>query len=153
MDFIFIFLSSKIHVSPTGIVSSLFPPQCHLSSGQHRHAATSCHVSFPLSQDVLATFASSSGNTLPCCLPSRVKTEALNQHHCRRLSSPNHSTPTLNCYKKIISTLVTLPITQPRLYFASQITTPLELHPPPSFNFTAVSCSFSLRTMASTVTN
>jgi hypothetical protein len=49
---------SKMHVSPTGVVSSLFPPLCRLSSDRHHHAATSCHVSFPWSQDKLVASAS-----------------------------------------------------------------------------------------------
>jgi hypothetical protein len=36
----FIFWPSKIRISPTDIVSSLFPPRCRLSSGQRCHAVT-----------------------------------------------------------------------------------------------------------------
>jgi hypothetical protein len=52
-----------------------------------------------------------------CRLPSRTKTEALNPHHRRRLPSPDRLTLILHCYKKIISILITLPITQPHLHF------------------------------------
>jgi hypothetical protein len=115
------FRSSKIHVSPTCIVSSLSPPWCRLSSDQSRHATAPCHTSYPLSQDELIVSASSSGNALSRHLPSRAKTKALNPHHHRRLPSPNRLTSTLHCYKKNISTLVTLPTTQPCLYFASSL--------------------------------
>jgi hypothetical protein len=52
-------------------------------------------------------------------LPSQAETEALNPHRHRRLPSPDRLTPTLHCYKKIISSLATLPTTQLHLYFAS----------------------------------
>jgi hypothetical protein len=55
-------------------------------------------------------------------LPSRTETEALNLHHRHGLPSLDRPTPTLHCYKNIISTLATLPTTQPRLHFASSIT-------------------------------
>jgi hypothetical protein len=113
----FIFWPSKIRVIPTDVVSSLFPPRCHLSSDQRRHAVTPCHTSFLLSQDDLAASASSSGNVLSHRLPSRTETEALNPHHCRRLPSSERLTLTLHCYKKIISILSTLSITRTRLYF------------------------------------
>jgi hypothetical protein len=115
----FIFWPCKIRVSPSGVVSSLSPPRCRLSFSRCCHAAAPCHASFSLSQDELSATASSSGNALSHRLPSRVKTEALNLHHCHRLPSPDRPIPTLHCYKKIISTLTTLPTTQPRLYFAS----------------------------------
>jgi hypothetical protein len=81
--------------------------------------ATSYHASFPLSQDELAASTSSFGNALSRYLPSRVETKALNLHHCCRLPSPDHPTITLHCYKRIISTLATLSVTQSRLHFAS----------------------------------
>jgi hypothetical protein len=107
-----------IHASPTGIISSLPPPRCSLSSGRCRHTIPSCHASFPLSQDGLAASASSSSNSSSRRLPSQAETEALNLHHHRRLPSPDLPTPTHHCYKKIISTLVTLPTTQPHLHLA-----------------------------------
>jgi hypothetical protein len=87
----FIFRSSKIRVSPTGVVSSLSPPLSRLSSGRCRHATAPCHASFPLSQDELATSASSSDNALSRHLPSGTKIKAWNPHHHRRLPSPDHS--------------------------------------------------------------
>jgi hypothetical protein len=117
MRILFIFCLNKIHVIPTDIVSSLFPPRCHLSSGQRRHAVTPCHASFLLSQDDLTASASSSGNVLSYRVPSRTETEALNLHHCRRLPSSERLTLTLHCYKKIILILSTLSITRSRLYF------------------------------------
>jgi hypothetical protein len=117
----FIFQPSKICVSPTDYVSSLSPPRCRLSFDRRHHATALCHTSFPLSLDELAASASSSGNVLSRRLPSQVKTETLNLHHRRRLPSANHSTSTLHCYKNIISTLTTLPTTQPRLHFASSL--------------------------------
>jgi hypothetical protein len=117
----FIFRSSKIRVSPTSVVSSLFPPRYRISSGWHHHVAASCHASFPLRQDELIVPASSFDNILPCRLSSQVKTEALNLHHRRRLPSPDRLILTLHCYKKIISNLDTLLTTQQCLYFASTI--------------------------------
>jgi hypothetical protein len=105
----------------TGVVYSLSAPRYRLSSGRCRHAAASCHASFPLSQDELTVSASSSGNALSRCLPSRGETEELNLHHRRRLPSPDRPTSTLHCYKKIISTLATLPTTQLCLYFISSL--------------------------------
>jgi hypothetical protein len=117
----FIFWPGKIHISPTDVVSFLSPPRCHLSSDRRRHTAAPCHASFSLSQDKFVISTSSFGNTLSCRLPSRDKTEAMYSHHHRRLSSLNHPTPTIHCYKKIISIFVTLPITQPHLYFTSSL--------------------------------
>jgi hypothetical protein len=77
------------------------------------------HSSFPWSQDELAASTSSFGNALSCRLPSWAKTEALNPHHRRRSPSPDPLTLTLHCCKNVISTLVTLPTTQPHLHFAS----------------------------------
>jgi hypothetical protein len=120
-EFSSFFWPRKIHVSPTDVVSSLSPLWCRLSSGRCRHVIALCHTSFLLRQDELAASASSFDNALSCSLPSRAETEVLNPHHCRRLPSPHRLTPTLHCYKRIISTFVTLPITQPRLYFISSL--------------------------------
>jgi hypothetical protein len=76
MDF-FIFWPSKICVSPTGVVSSIFPFQCRLSSGQRRLTTAPYHASFPWSQDELTASASYSGNASSHRLPSRAETEAL----------------------------------------------------------------------------
>jgi hypothetical protein len=117
----FIFWSSKIHVSPTNVISSLSPPRCHLSSSWHCHDVVLYHTSFLLNQDEIAASALSFSNAVSRRLPSRTETEALNLHHCHRLPSSDRPTPTLYCYKAIISTLATLPTTQPRLYFASSL--------------------------------
>jgi hypothetical protein len=81
----FISRPSMICVSPTGVVYSLSPPRCRLSSSRYRHTTAPCHTSFPLSQDELDASASSSDNALSCCLPSHAETEALNSYHCHRL--------------------------------------------------------------------
>jgi hypothetical protein len=106
------FLSSKICISPTVVVSSISPPRCHLSSGRRRHAPVPCHASFPSSQDELDISNSSFGNVSSCRLPSQAETEALNPYHHHRLPSSNRPTSTIHCYKKIISTLITLLTTQ-----------------------------------------
>jgi hypothetical protein len=111
------FWPNKIHVNPTSVISSLFPPRCRLSSGGRRHAVVPCHASFPLSQDELAASASSFGNASSRCLASRVEIESLNLHHRCRTPSPDRPTPTLHFYKKIISTLITFPTTQLHLHF------------------------------------
>jgi hypothetical protein len=108
-------------MNPTGVVSSLSPPRCHLSSSQRHHGTAPCHASFPLNQDELDVFASSFDNALSHRLPFQAETEALNPHHHCRLPSPDCPTHTLQCYKKIISTLATLPTIQPRLHFASSL--------------------------------
>jgi hypothetical protein len=117
----FIFRSCKIRVNPTGIVSSFSSVRCRLSSGRHCHAAAPRHTSFLWSKNELAASASSSGNTSSHRFPSWAENKALNPHrHCRPPSS-NHPTPTLHCYKKVISILTTLPTTQPRLHFDSSL--------------------------------
>jgi hypothetical protein len=73
------------------------------------------------SQDKFATSALSFNNASSRCLPSHVKTEVLNLHHYRQPPSPYRPTLTLHCYKKVISTLSTLSITQPRFYFTSSL--------------------------------
>jgi hypothetical protein len=119
MNFFFIFRSSKIYVKPIDFVSSLFLPRCGFSSDRCRHTTASCHASFSISSDELVASASSFDNALFCRLPCRAETEALNLHHHRSLPSLDRPTPTLHCYKKIISTFVTIFTTQPRLYFSS----------------------------------
>jgi hypothetical protein len=115
------FWKSKIHVGPTSIISSLSPPRCHLSSGRCLHTAASCHSSFSWSHDELDASASLSGNISSCPLPSRAKTEALNLHHHCWPPLSDHLTPTLHCYKKVMSTLASLPATQLCLHFASSL--------------------------------
>jgi hypothetical protein len=116
------FLSSRICISPTVVVSSISPPRCHLSSGRRRHAPVPCHASFPSSQDELDISNSSFGNVSSCRLTSQAETEALNPYHHHRLPSSNRPTSTIHCYKKIISTLITLLTTQSCLQFTSFLT-------------------------------
>jgi hypothetical protein len=120
------------------LASSLSPPRGRLSSGRHHHTTTPCHAYFPLSQAELTASASFSDNTSSHRLPSQAKTEALNLHHHCRPPSLDHLTPTLHYYKKVISTLVTLPTTQPHLHFASSLT-----GPPPHQSSTYRRCSLS----------
>jgi hypothetical protein len=89
------------------------------------------HVTLP-SHGELAVSASSFGNALFHRLSSRAETEALNPHHRRQSPSPYRPISTLHCYKKIISTLVTLFITQPRLHFASSLAEHHAIIPPPT---------------------
>jgi hypothetical protein len=117
----FIFWSNKIHVSPTSVVSFLSPLRCYLSSSQHCHVAALCHAFFELNQDELTASASSFDNTSSRHLISRVETEALNPHYHSRSPSPDHPTPTLHCYKKVILIVTTLSTTQPCLYFVSSL--------------------------------
>jgi hypothetical protein len=117
------------------------------TSGRRRHATAPCHTSFPWSQDELANSAPSSNNALSRHLPSRAEIEVLNPHPHRRppspaLShrlpsraeievlnphphrqppSPDSPPPTLQCYKKVISTLITVPTTRPHLHFTSSL--------------------------------
>jgi hypothetical protein len=117
----FIFRPNKIHISPTGVVSSLSPPWCRFSTGRRCHTTVLYHASFSWSQDKLAASASSSDNVSTCRLPSRAETEVLNSHHRHRPPFPNSLTPTLHCYKKVISILATAPTTQSCLHFASSL--------------------------------
>jgi hypothetical protein len=81
----------------------------------------SCNASFSWSQDEFTASALSFDNTSSHRLTSRAETETLNPHHHHRPLSLNRSTPTLYYYKKVISTLITLLITQLRLYFTSSL--------------------------------
>jgi hypothetical protein len=118
MNFLY-FLIRKIHISLTDVVSSISPPWCHFSSDRHRHTATPCHTSFPLSQDELTASTLSSNNALSHRLPLRAETKTLNLQHRLRLLSSIRPTHILHCYKNTISTLVTLSITQLRFHFTS----------------------------------
>jgi hypothetical protein len=118
----FIFRPSKIHVSPSSIVSFHSPPQWRLSSDWHHHSTMSYHASFSWRQDELAASVLSSGNASSSRFLSRAKTEALNSHHYRRPSSQYSLPPTLHCYKKkVISILIILPTTQSRPNFTSSL--------------------------------
>jgi hypothetical protein len=55
----------------------------------------------------------------PVISSPRAETKTLNLHHHHRPPYLDRSTPTLHCYRKIISILITLPTTQPCLYFVS----------------------------------
>jgi hypothetical protein len=117
----FIFQPSKICVSPTDVVSSISPPQCHLSSGQCRHATVPYHTSFPLRQDELDASTSSFDNASSYRLPSRVKINVLYLHHHRRPSFSDRPTLIFYYYRKVISILITLLTTQSCLYFVSSL--------------------------------
>jgi hypothetical protein len=150
------FLSGKIYVSLTDIISSFSPPRFHLSSGQCCHTAMSCHASFSWSQDELATSASFSDNASSRHLFPRAKTKALNPHHHRWPSSPDRLTLTLHYYKKghlNLAHSLDHSTTSPFYLLPSQSTTLSELHPPSSFPFTVVPCPLSLHTMTPTVMN
>jgi hypothetical protein len=103
------------------IVPSLSPLRCRLSSGRRRHVAASCHACFPLSQDELVASSSSFVNGSSYHLLSQVKTESLNPHRRRRPPSSYSSTLIIHGYKNVISTLLTLSITQSHLYCASSL--------------------------------
>jgi hypothetical protein len=142
----FIFWPSMIRMSLT-----------RLSSGRHRHAVAPYHASFLWRQNELATSGSSSGNVSFHRLPSRAKTEALNLHHRCRPPSLDSPTPTIHCYKKVISTWATLLTTQPRLHFASSLAR-AQCHQSSTCSSRSLSPSFhirlsSLRTMTPTVMN
>jgi hypothetical protein len=139
----FIFRPSKIHVSLTGVVSSLFPLWFRLASDRCRHAVVPFHASFPWNQDELATSTSSFSNASSHCLPSQAKTEVLNPYQHHRPPSSDRLTPTLHLYKKFISTLDNLLTTQPRLCFASCLA-----KAPRHWSSTCHRCSLSLSSHA-----
>jgi hypothetical protein len=97
MNFLY-FWPNKIHVSPTDVVSSLFPPRCRLSSDWRRYYTTPWHASFLLNQNKLVASASSSSNASTCHIPSQAKTEAMNPHHHSSPPSPDRPTHTLHYY-------------------------------------------------------
>jgi hypothetical protein len=96
----FIFWPNKIRISPTDVVSSLFPLRCRLSFDRRRHAAASCHASLPLSQDEITTSTSSFGNASSRPLPSQAEIETLNLHHRRRLPFQTSRLPTFTVIKR-----------------------------------------------------
>jgi hypothetical protein len=97
----FCFLASKIRVSPTDIIF-LFP----LPS-----------IASPPTNSLLSLHLPASSHGIP----SRAETETLNLYHSRRQLSLDLSTHTLHWHNNIISILVTLPTTQPRLLFTSSL--------------------------------
>jgi hypothetical protein len=114
--YFFYFRSSKICISPTNVISLLFPLRCRLSSVQHRHTTTPFHSFFPWSQNELVVSALSSVNTSSCCLPFRDKIKALNSQYRRRSLSPDSQIHTLHCYKNTVSILASLSTTQSSLF-------------------------------------
>jgi hypothetical protein len=100
MSIFFIFCPRKICISPTGIISSLSPPRCHLSSGRHHHAAAPCHASFPWSQDEVTASTSSSIKALSHRLLSRAETKILNLQHHRRIPSSDSPIPPSTTIKR-----------------------------------------------------
>jgi hypothetical protein len=115
------FWPSKIRISPTDVIFSVSPLRCHLYSDRRRHATASYHTLFPRSQNELAVSASSSHNASSNLLPSRAKNKALNPHHHCRPPSPDHMTPTVHCFKKVISILITISTIQLCLYVISSL--------------------------------
>jgi hypothetical protein len=109
----FIFQTSKICVSSTGVFSNLFPPRCRLSSDRRHHAAAQCHASFPWRQDELVASTSSFDNTSFC----RLLISSRNRNIKSVPLPPATPTSTLHYYKNVISNLITLFTTQSCLYF------------------------------------
>jgi hypothetical protein len=109
-------VSAQLTSSPPFPLPGVTPPTVDVATH-----ATPCHTSFSLSQDEFTASTSSSSNASSHRLPSQAKTEVLNPHHRRRSPSTDRLTPTLHCYKMIISTLATLSTTQPRLHFTSSL--------------------------------
>jgi hypothetical protein len=116
----FIFRSSNIRDSPTCVISFVSPPQCRLrwpTSPCHRvvqhflpmEPRQACCLRFILRQRFI----------LPPPLSSRNRSIEFAPLSLATLS--DCLTPTLHCYKKVISTFVTLTITQPCLNFASSL--------------------------------
>jgi hypothetical protein len=93
----------------------------HPALNLHCHAATPYYAYFLSRQDEIIVPASSSNNLLSCHIPSWVETKGLDPHHHCSLPFLDSSTLTLNCYKKIISTLVTLSIIELCFHLASSL--------------------------------
>jgi hypothetical protein len=79
-----------------------------------------CRVTLPSHWVKTSSIRHLSATLCPTVSPSRTgtETEALNLHHHRNLPFLDRLTLTLFWCKKIISALITLSTTQPRLYFA-----------------------------------
>jgi hypothetical protein len=92
------FWPSKICVSPTDVISSLFIPQCHLSFGWCCHAIVLCHTFFHKAKTSLLP---------PLHHLATLHLKALNLHHYHRPPSLDHLTHILYYYKNIISILIT----------------------------------------------
>jgi hypothetical protein len=80
-------------------------PLSHLAFPLADVATPSYHGMLPSHRAKISFAASalSSGNTSYCHLPSQVKTEALNLHHHCQPPFLERLTPTIHCYKKVIS--------------------------------------------------
>jgi hypothetical protein len=113
------FFPSKIRISPT-----LSPP-CLLPGA----ASPMADVVMPPHRVTLPSHGAKTISSPPLHLPTTLRpvvsylepTKTLNPHHRRQPPSLDNPTPTLHCYKKVISTLVTLPATQSRLHFPSSL--------------------------------
>jgi hypothetical protein len=118
---IWFFLSSKICVSPTSIISFLFPFRWHLSNNRRRHSVVLCHASFSWSQDEIDASTSSFGNTSSRCLPSWAETEALN--HTTVVNHPPCTVwlSSFTAIKRSSQFCPTLTTTQLYLYFTSSL--------------------------------
>jgi hypothetical protein len=116
----FIFQTSKIRVSPTDIVSSIFPPRCCFSSDRCHHADASCHLLLMEPRRVRCLRF-----IFWQCFVQSISLSSRNWSIEFALSPlailPRPPTHILHCYKNIISTLVTLSTTQSRLYFTSSL--------------------------------
>jgi hypothetical protein len=111
-------MSTQLALSPP-----FYLPSVSISSDRHRHAVAPCHASFPLTQDELTASALSFDNASSrrFTLSSQNRSIEIILTARRQPPFPDLPTHTLHCYKKVISTLVTLPTTQPHLYFASSL--------------------------------
>jgi hypothetical protein len=146
----FIFWSSKIRITPTSVISSLFPPWWCLS-----------HLADIVTPPLYVTFPSHGANTSSLTLlhlsttlhPIVPPLEVKSKHWIRTTGHPSQtvwlppSTAIKRSYQPhhlITSLFYLLP---------SQSTTTSELHLSLSFIFTTVTRPSSLRTTTSTITN
>jgi hypothetical protein len=141
----FIFWLSKIQVSPTDIVSSLFPLQCYLSFGRCSHATAPCHASLSWSQDELTVPSSSFDNISSRRLPSNW-TQSIESTlpPSANLLRPSDSHPSHSHHHSTVSPFYLLLI---------QNTMPSEFHPSSPFLFTTVQHPSFLHIMTLTVMN
>jgi hypothetical protein len=97
---------------------TLSSPRCRLSSGRRHHAVSH----FILMESRRAR--SLRFIFRQCFIPSPPLScwnQSVESAPQPSASSPDSPTITLHCYKKVISILPTLPITQPHLHFASSL--------------------------------
>jgi hypothetical protein len=110
-EFSLFFWLNKIRVSPTGIVSSFFSvlPLIRLTLSHHRVVSRFLSIELRWAHCLRSSPPLSSWNrSIKSVLPLQA-------------TLPDCPTSTLQCYKKIISTLITLSITQSYLHFTSFI--------------------------------